>query len=54
LLAQQGVLSVDALQMSAVQEDKTRAAAIEDYKRRVEKFRSEQEAKPENNSTSSN
>ena len=58
LLAQQGALSVDALQKSAVQEDETRAAAIEDYKRRVEEFRkdirSEQEAKPEANSTSSN
>jgi len=58
LLAQQGSLSVDALQKSAVQEDETRAAAIEDYKRRVEEFqkdiRSEQEAKPETNSTSSN
>ena len=54
LLALQGALSVDALQKAAVQEDEARAAAIEDYKRRVEEFQSEQEAKPETNSTSSN
>jgi outer membrane protein TolC len=54
LLAQQGALSVDALQKSAVQEDETRAAAIEDYKRRVEEFQSEQKAKSETNSTDNN
>ena len=54
LLAQQGALSVDALQMSAVQEDEARAAAIEDYKRRVEEFQSEQKAKSETNSTDNN
>jgi len=54
LLAQQGALSVDALQKSAVQEDEARAAAIEDYKRRVEEFQSEQKAKSETNSTDNN
>jgi len=50
LLSQMGSLSVDALQNVALLEDEARAKAIEEYKKRVEELRQQQEsATKENN-----
>ena len=49
LLSQMGVLSVETLKSAAIAEDDARAAAIEEYMRRVEEMRKEQEASSENN-----
>lgn len=49
LLSQMGALSVESLQNAAMLEDEARAKAIEDYKKRVEEMRQQQDAENQEN-----
>jgi len=49
LLSQMGVLSIESLQNAALLEDEARAKAIEDYKKRVEELRQQQETDAQQN-----
>ena len=49
LLSQMGALSAESLQNAAMLEDEARAKAIEDYKKRVEEIRQQQNTENQEN-----
>ncbi len=49
LLSQMGALSVESLQNAAMLEDEAQAKAIEDYKKRVEEMRQQQNTENQEN-----